>query len=149
MRKRTAGIVATLVCMVFTLTGCIELWVLGGLAAGGTAVGLYMSGEREVIGRPLAEVREATALALEKVGDGVIEQSGGETHAEFDTHFADDGTSLSVNLSSVSDSATKCRVWVGILGDPSRSQLVLDEIKAQLRLVDEAGEAAVPEPAGL
>lgn len=145
MKARTLATALTMGMLATALTGCIGLWIGGGALAGGAATGAYLSGDREVVEASLNRMRKATALTLDRLGYGVVEEDAGADYARFKTLFKD-GARITVKLKAVSPEATKVRVWVGVFGTPSRSAHVLSEIKRELGKVKGAEAVAVPPP---
>jgi hypothetical protein len=134
--------------LVVTLTGCyiVESLVVAGVLAGGAGTYLYMSGAEEELPVPLNEAVIATTMALEEIGDGVIEQEVATDKAKLESRF-DDGTKISVKLKASSAKVTTAKVWVGTFGDRDRSLLVLEKIDGKLEAAREAA-VAMPETAG-
>jgi len=151
VKRRSAGVLVTMGALLMTLTGCtiglVEGLVAGGVVAGGAATGLYLSGERDTLGAPLEQVYEAADLALQEIGDGIVEAQADASHATLSSRFKD-GARISVKLKAVSSSATKTKVWVGLFGDTPRSKVVLQKIREKLRTVKESRDAAITPPRG-
>ena len=109
------------------LTGCAVALVAGGAAAGAGAVAWYQGALRTTLGKPMASVREATVLSLQKSGNGVVSDQGDVTSAEIKTVLSD-GSDVVVRLKSASSTATEVSVRIGTMGDRARSQAILDDI---------------------
>jgi len=121
--------------------------VVSGLVAGGSAVGIYTSGAEEVVGWTLEDVKQATLATVKEVSDEVVETpEETATFVKYKTRFAD-GATLTVKLEAVSDSATRIKIWVGMLGGRARPRLILDEIRNRLKGMRRSEAAAVPAPA--
>ena len=133
----------TLAGLMTVVTGCSVVWLATGVVAGGAAVGLYTSGAEEVMGYTLAQVKPVSVAMLEEVGDGVIEEVEEDaTFVKYEGRL-EDGATVTVKLSALSESATRVKIWVGITGDRSRAQLLLAKMRKRLKALQRAGPAAV------
>lgn len=154
MKRHVVSALASSGLVLVMLTGCsvssftVAPWVIagiGGVAAGGGAAALYKSGAEDVLGAGLADVCKAAGTVLEEIGDGVVDEDSGSTSATLRSRFKDTAK-ITVKLKSVSTTATKVKVWVGITGDKERSRMVIDDIVKKLESLDEGKSAAVPAP---
>jgi len=147
--KRTVGTLIAVSGLLLGLTGCVELMVASGVAAGaaaaGTSVAYYMSAVDEIIGAPLPEVREATSDVLQTVSDGVVEARGDTTRATFHTRFPD-GAKIYVTLVSVSHTATRVTVRVGSFGGRAQGRMIISKIVNRLEEGEVPQGAAVSPP---
>jgi hypothetical protein len=115
----------------------------GGAAAGVSGAVWYHGELRTSLAGSLPHVRGASTAALQKMGNGVSTEGGGELASTL-TSYTGDGRKITVELKSLSANVTEIHVRVGFWGDRDLSQHILEEIDS--RLGKPAGMAR-PEPA--
>jgi hypothetical protein len=125
----TAGVVLAVV--VTACSGCAAVLVAGGAAAGAGGVLWYQGALRTTVGYPITQVRETTAEALRKAGDGIVLDEGGAIDREL-AAWLPGGDKVAVKLHAASSTATEISIRIGVMGDQERSQTLHDDIIMRL-----------------
>ncbi len=109
--------------------GCAALLLGGGAGAGTVA---YLKGElKSMIESPLEETWQATQKALEDLEFPVTSKQKDAFSAELTARDASD-KKIEVKFERISSKMTEVRIRVGIFGDESLSQLILERIQKHL-----------------
>ncbi len=124
-------------------TGCIAVVFAAGAAAGVSGA-VWVHGELKTsLAGSLPRVRTAAAASLQKMGNGVATEVGGDLESTL-TSYMRDGRKITIELKSLSVEVTEIHVRVGFWGDRNISQDILEDIDR--RLGNTSGVAR-PEPA--
>jgi len=110
-------------------SGCAA-FVAGGAIGGGTAV--YVKGQVEqTFNNSVPHVHEATLAALKELNMPVVEDVHDETGAKMKSVVAS-GEDVWIDISALSNTASKVTVRVGTMGDEGKSTAILDTIHKNL-----------------
>ncbi len=128
MRSRRIVFVLLLLFAVSS-SGCAAL-VVGAAAGGGTAV--YIKGQVEqTFSHSVPRVHEATLAALKELNMPVIEDNHDDTSAKMKSVVAS-GEDVWINISALSNTASKVTVRVGTMGDEGKSTAIINKIEKNL-----------------
>ncbi len=109
--------------------GCVA-FVAGGAIGGGTAV--YVKGQVEqTFDHSVPRVHRATLAALKELNMPVIEDKHDETSAKMKSVVAS-GEDVWIDISALSNTASKETIRVGTMGDEGKSNTILNAIHKNL-----------------
>ena len=101
-------------------------------AAGGAGGTVYVKGKlEEVINWPVIDVHAASKEALTDLRLPIIEDRADSFIAKLKSTYAD-GKNVWIDIKWVTDKASKIVIRVGLIGDLTRSQKILERIKSYL-----------------
>jgi hypothetical protein len=131
--RKTALVLTLALCLGVTLSsGCALILFAGGAAAGAGAVA-YMNGELQTTEAiPLDKACIAAQAALKNMGYTVTRK---DESPMVSTKFAakKGEQRVEITLKSVGDKVTQIGVRVGVFGDRAMSNVILAEIKKELK----------------
>jgi len=118
-----------LILYLFTTQGCFPLLLGAAAGAGGVS---YVRGITEKnVDYPLKKVHKASLSALKKlkifIRDDEVERHSALIKGEFE-----DGKNITIEIKSLTEQASKIIVRTGIIGDETRSQMILNAIEKKL-----------------
>ncbi len=109
---------------------CSCALLLGAVAGAGGVV--WISGKlQEEINQPLDRVYNATIAGLKKLSLPITFDRKDDLTAKIESKFAD-GTNVWIDIEYLTKNSTKIAVRVGVLGDQTRSNKILESIKNRL-----------------
>ncbi len=124
MRSRHFAVVLAVLFAIYGI-GCAA-FVAGGAIGGGTAV--YIKGQvEETFNNPVPRVHEATLAALKDLNMPVIEDTHDSTSAKMKSVVAS-GEDVWIDISALSNTASKMTIRVGTLGDEGKSTAILNTV---------------------
>jgi hypothetical protein len=128
MRSRHITFVLAVLFAVYG-AGCAA-FVAGGAIGGGTAV--YVKGQVEqTFNNSVPQVHEATLAALKELNMPVVEDVHDETSAKMKSVVAS-GEEVWIDISALSNTASKVTLRVGTMGDEGKSTTILNTIHKNL-----------------
>jgi len=111
------------------LQGCVAV-VVGAGAAGTVA---YIRGDLESIeSKDLNAVYEATLKAMEQLELSVSRKTKDAMSAEVIARDAED-KKVTISLGATAEGATKISIRIGVFGSETKSRLIYDQIKKNLK----------------
>ncbi|MFH1360791.1 MAG: DUF3568 family protein [Candidatus Omnitrophota bacterium] len=110
------------------LSGCA---LLLGAAAGAGGVVWAKGRLQEEINKPLDNLYKATLAGLKDMDLPITFDRKDDMSAKVESKFAD-GTNVWVDVEYVTDHSTRIVIRVGVLGDQTRSNKILEAIKQKL-----------------
>jgi len=114
---------------VVSLSGCIGLFLGAAAGAGGYAwVQGALTKEFMV---PAQDLQRATSRALDDLGVQVKDQKADRLSAQYNAVFAE-GQKMSIVIEATTERSAKVRIRVGVFGDKTRSEMVLNAIEKRL-----------------
>jgi hypothetical protein len=129
MRKAQVILAVLLVGAAALLQGCVAV-VVGAGAAGTVA---YIRGDLESIeSKDLNAVYEATLKAMEQLELSVSRKTKDAMSAEVIARDAGD-KKITISLSATAEGATKISIRIGVFGSETKSRLIYDQIKKNLK----------------
>lgn len=129
MRSKRIVLLALLLSSLGFISGCAV--VLAGGAGAGTVA--YIKGELQgTLDASLSRSLQATNRSLQSLRYVKVSQEADSTQADITARTAEDAK-LSIKLSRLTDHATKISIRVGLFGDRTVSQNLLDEIRRKLK----------------
>lgn len=114
---------------IMTFSGCTLLF---GAAAGGAGTAFWLSGK---VGEELAASYQQAISATENALDSLDMEITKKTHSENVTQFKSvytDGSTVWIDVKPILENKTGVEVRVGIRGNQSASEKILDRIKDYL-----------------
>ena len=127
--------------MLVVITGCVVAFAAGAVA--GVSGAVWYHGElRTSLGGSLSRVRDAATASLQKMGNGVSTEGGGDLESAL-TSFSGDGRKITIELKSLSATVTEIHIRVGFWGDHDLSQHILEDIDSRLA---KSARITPPEP---
>jgi hypothetical protein len=113
------------------ISGCAEAVLIGVGAVGGAGAALWAKGRlKEKLDVPLSQAHTATLAALKDL-ELPVKKDKKDKKAKIESQFTD-GKPVWIGIRAVTESSSKITVRVGVLGDLSRSQKILDTIHQHL-----------------
>ena len=129
MQKAQVILAVLLVGAAALLQGCVAV-VVGAGAAGTVA---YIRGDLESIeSKDLNAVYEATLKAMEQLGLSVSRKTKDAMSAEVVARDAED-KKVTISLGATAEGATKISIRIGVFGSETKSSLIYDQIKKNLK----------------
>jgi hypothetical protein len=129
MQKAQVILAVLLVGAAALLQGCVAV-VVGAGAAGTVA---YIRGDLESIeSKDLNAVYEATLKAMEQLGLSVSRKTKDAMSAEVVARDAED-KKVTISLGATAEGATKISIRIGVFGSETKSRLIYDQIKKNLK----------------
>jgi len=129
MQKAQVILAVLLVGAAALLQGCVAV-VVGAGAAGTVA---YIRGDLESIeSKDLNAVYEATLKAMEQLGLSVSRKTKDAMSAEVVARDAED-KKITISLGATAEGATKISIRIGVFGSETKSRLIYDQIKKNLK----------------
>jgi hypothetical protein len=125
------GWVILLFVLCIQLSGCAPaVFVVGGAAGAGAVV--WVKGKlEEELNLPLSKVHQASLAALQELELPVQADRKDMLAAEIRSEFAD-GKDIWIDIRSLTESSTKITIRVGMFGDQSRSERILETVHRHL-----------------
>ena len=120
-----------LLALSIQISGCPPAAFLAGGAAGAGGVGWVKGEMQEEFSLPLTKVHQAALAALKELELPVKEEKKDKLTSEIKSQFAD-GKQIWIHIRSLAKSSTKIKIRVGIFGDKSRTQTLLETIHRHL-----------------
>lgn len=129
MQKAQVILAVLLVGAAALLQGCVAV-VVGAGAAGTVA---YIRGDLESIeSKDLNAVYEATLKAMEQLELSVSRKTKDAMSAEVIARDAED-KKITISLGATAEGATKISIRIGVFGSETKSRLIYDQIKKNLK----------------
>ena len=121
-------LLAILGVSILSSSGCIPLLV-GAAAGAGVA---YVKGTLEAnFERPIKTVHKASLAALKSLKIEIKEENFSQHSSRIRAEYPD-GTKVSVDGDALTEHTAKIAIRVGVFGDQTKSEMILDEIKKRL-----------------
>ena len=121
-----------LLVLTIQISGCAEAVLVGVGAAGGAGAVLWAKGRMEErLDFPLSKVHTATVAALKHLELPIKKDEKGGLKAKIESQFPG-GKNVWIGIRAVTESSSKIIVRVGVFGDKSRSQKILEAIHRRL-----------------
>jgi hypothetical protein len=112
-------------------SGCL-LFVAGAAAGAAAGTVAYVDGELDAsLGQNYDAVVRAANLAIDQMQFSKPEEQKDSLTDTLTTHTAK-GDKVSIVLTRVNDNSTKVQIRVGVFGDETTAQAILDKIKSNL-----------------
>jgi hypothetical protein len=131
MSKKILGCVvaSALLVSVVSFMGCVPLIVGAAAGAGGYA---WASGELvKEFTASASDVQRAAVRGLKKLGVSIKEEKHDRLTASIKSKFAD-GKNISIQISALTEKTTRLKIRVGVFGDKTKSEMVLNSIQEGL-----------------
>lgn len=117
------------VILVGHLQGCVPLLVGAAAGAGGVA---YVQGILEKnVDAPVSKVYKASLSALRQMGYIIISDELDKHSAHIKSQFEDE-KKINIDVSALTEKSSKIQVRVGVFGDETKSQMILNAILKKL-----------------
>ena len=120
--------VTLFLCVMF-VCGCIPL-IIGAAAGVGGYTWINGAMEKDYY-VSLERLRSATLKGLKDMGVKISENKVDKHFAKIVAEFAD-GKSVSVNIEGVTERSSKIKVRVGLMGNKTRSEMILNAVQKYL-----------------
>lgn len=129
MYKRQLLLILLTVGIAVGLSGCMAAAV--GAAAAGTVA--YVKGDLQAVeAKDLSSVYQATKKASEQLGLWITKDSKDAMSATIIARDAQD-KKIIIKLAATAEGATKLSIRIGVFGSETKSRLIYDQIKKNLR----------------
>jgi hypothetical protein len=126
-KKLSLGILLWVILL--SNSGCVAFLIGGGAGAGTVA---YLKGElKSVVESSLEKTLQATQTALEDLEFPVTSKQKDAFSAELVARRGND-KKIEIDLKKISEKMTEIRIRVGVFGDESLSQLILERINKHI-----------------
>lgn len=123
------GVALLLLVSVVGFTGCVPLIVGAAAGAGGYA---WASGELvKEFTASASDLQRAAVRGLKKLGVSIKEEKHDRLTASIKAKFAD-GKDIAISISALTEKTAKLRIRVGVFGDKTKSEMVLNSIEEGL-----------------
>jgi hypothetical protein len=128
MRKTQVVLILLLVGTAALLQGCVAVAV--GAGAGTVA---YIRGDLEAVEtKNIDAVYEATLKAMEQLELSVSKKTKDAMSAEVVAHDSQD-KKITIVLTATAEGSTKLSIRIGVFGSETKSRLIYDQIKKNLK----------------
>ena len=126
---RRIGLGCILIFNLMTNSGCIPLLVGAAAGAGGVA---YVRGTLEKnVDNPVAQVHNAAVDACKNLKIA-IQSDDLNQHSARMKGALDDGQKVQIDVASLTERSSKIQIRVGMFGDETKSQMILNAIQKKL-----------------
>lgn len=127
LKRVSAG--SILILYLMTNSGCLPLLVGAAAGAGGVA---YVRGTLvKNVDNPVAQVHKAAAGACKSLKISVQYDDLNEHSARIKGTL-DDGKKVDINVAALTERSSKIQIRVGLFGDETKSQMILNVIQKKL-----------------
>ncbi len=141
MRKEQVFLILVLSGMAVLVQGCAVAWVGAGLGVGAGMVA-YLKGDLEAVeSKDIDTVFEATEKAIEELEIKVSKKTKDKMSAVIVARDAQD-KKITIKLRATADKGTKLSIRVGGLGDETKSRLIYEKIRENLKQQAAPGKKA-------
>jgi len=141
MRKEQVFLILALAGMAVLVQGCAVAWVGAGLGVGAGMVA-YFKGDLEAVeSKDIDTVFEATEKAIEELEIKVSKKTKDKMSAVIVARDAQD-KKITIKLRATADEGTKLSIRVGGLGDETKSRLIYEKIRENLKQQAAPGKKA-------
>ena len=120
----------SLVFMVVSLSGCVAL-VVGAAAAGAGGYAWVKGALVKEYDVSAEELYKATKAGLSSLAMGITEDQADRVSAVIGADFAD-GAKVKVNIEALTELRSQIRIRVGVFGDKTKSELILNSVEKNL-----------------
>ncbi len=117
-----------LICLALCCNGCVAL---AGAAAGAGGVVWVKGRLQEELNYSLDEVYQATKNAIDQMNLPLSIDRKDAMTAKIESKFSD-GTNVWIDLKYLAAKSTEIKLRVGVMGDLTRSNKILDQVKKNL-----------------
>jgi hypothetical protein len=129
MNKKMMMLMAGMI-LCLAVSGCLPFIV--GAAAGAASGVVWVQGRlQKELDYPAGRVHGAAVSTVKKLGLKVTEDKSDQVSSKVQADFAD-GTHCWIDVEALTNKRSRITIRVGVMGNKTRSQVLLDEIERKL-----------------
>lgn len=126
---KSTSLAAILLSILLTAQGCVSLLI--GAAAGAGGVAYVKGGLEQNFDKSVDQLHRASLAGLKNIKCAVRSDQIRKHLAKITFEF-DDGQKGSVNIKALTEHSAQLKIRVGILGDETKSNIILNAIRKHL-----------------
>lgn len=126
---RSTSLAAIMLGILLTAQGCVPLLI--GAAAGAGGVAWVKGGLEQNFDKTVDQLHRASLAGLRDIKCAVRNDQIRKHLAKIDFEF-DDGQKAAININALTERSAKLKIRIGVLGDETKSHIVLNAILKHL-----------------